>query len=68
MNNVKIEPKFPANKEWYKSLSIQSAVGIVLVVIGTSLFTNEFNAEYIAVLIGCVGAIVGRIKAKENLK
>ena len=68
MLKVNVDKKFPANKEWYKSLSIQSAVGVVIVVIGTSLYTGEFNAEYIAVLIGCVGAIVGRLKAKENLK
>lgn len=68
MLKVNVNKKFPNDKNWYKSLSVQSIIGVVLVILGTSLYTGEFNAEYIAVLIGCVGAIVGRIRAKESLK
>jgi hypothetical protein len=65
---VKIDDKFPKDKDWYKSLTINSAVGMILVLIGNTLITNELNPEYILIGLGCIGAIYGRIKANRSVK
>jgi hypothetical protein len=65
----KLEIKIGSNeKEWYKSLTIQSALGVLLVVVGNALQTKMFGLEEILVVVGCITTIYGRIKAKKNLK
>lgn len=55
-------------KEWYKSLTIQSAFGTILLILGNSLITKQIGYEEIIVCLGCVGAIYGRIRANKNIK
>lgn len=55
-------------KDFYKSLTIQSAIATILIVVGTSLKGGVFGLEEILIVVGCLGAIYGRIKAKKELK
>lgn len=66
--NVQITSALPENKEWYKSLTIQSAIGILLILIGNTFYSGEFNTEYLVIALGCLSAIYGRFKAKSKIK
>jgi hypothetical protein len=68
MVNVKIIDGLTKEKDWYKSLTIQSAIGIILIVVGFSVHEGQINPESMLILMGCISVLYGRIKAQTEIK